>query len=191
MKKTVMLLRKRKRWSSLTKRILVMTSLGNGDPGSGTQWVDTKQSWKVKTIASYFRVSLDKQNCTVFFNMTWHMSINILYPLSSFCAFFSLSMVLISTFTFIISTIDELQYNEQGEVEFPLLLQIINVIDVITVAFFTIEYFVRLACSPRKMKFMKGPMNMIDLCAIIPFYLSLLLEGLEVHFKSKISSVNL
>ena len=103
-----------------------------------------------------------------------------MYPLSSFCAFFSLSMVLISTFTFIISTIDELQYNEEGEVEFPLLLQIINVIDVITVIFFTAEYFLRLACSPRKMKFMKGPMNMIDLCAIIPFYLSLLLEGLEV-----------
>ena len=108
-----------------------------------------------------------------------------MYPLSSFCAFFSLSMVLISTFTFIISTIDELQYNEEGEVEFPLLLQIINVIDVITVIFFTAEYFLRLACSPRKMKFMKGPMNMIDLCAIIPFYLSLLLEGLEVHFTSK------
>mgnify|MGYP001367526687 FL=1 len=89
-------------------------------------------------------------------------------------------MVLISTFTFIISTIDELQYNEEGEVEFPLLLQIINVIDVITVVFFTAEYFIRLACSPRKMKFMKGPMNMIDLCAIIPFYLSILLEGLEV-----------
>ena len=89
-------------------------------------------------------------------------------------------MVLISTFTFIISTIDELQYNEEGEVEFPLLLQIINVIDVITVVFFTAEYFLRLACSPRKMKFMKGPMNMIDLCAIIPFYLSILLEGLEV-----------
>ena len=96
-----------------------------------------------------------------------------------FCAFFSLTMVLISTFTFIISTIDELQYNEKGEVEFPLLLQAINVIDVITVSFFTLEYFIRLACSPRKLKFIKGPMNMIDLLAIIPFYLSLLLEGLE------------
>ena len=130
-------------------------------------------------FASYFRVSLDKQNCTVFLNMTC-VHKYFMYPLSSFCAFFSLSMVLISTFTFIISTIDELQYNEEGEVEFPLLLQIINVIDVITVVFFTAEYFIRLACSPRKMKFMKGPMNMIDLCAIIPFYLSILLEGLEV-----------
>ena len=34
-------------------------------------------------------------------------------------------------------------------------------------------------------------MNMIDLCAIIPFYLSLLLEGLEVHLSSKNSLVNL
>ena len=33
-------------------------------------------------------------------------------------------MVLISTFTFIVSTIDELQHNEAGEVEFPLLLQV-------------------------------------------------------------------
>ena len=63
--------------------------------------------------------------------------------------------------------------------EYPLLLQIINVIDVITVSFFTLEYFVRLICSPRKLKFIRGPMNMIDLFAIIPFYLSLLLEGLE------------
>ena len=33
-----------------------------------------------------------------------------------FCAFFSLTMVLVSTVTFIISTIDELQMNEMGEV---------------------------------------------------------------------------
>ena len=33
-----------------------------------------------------------------------------------FCAFFSLTMVLVSTVTFIISTIDELQMNELGEV---------------------------------------------------------------------------
>ena len=88
-------------------------------------------------------------------------------------------MVLISTVTFIVSTIDELQENDQGEVEFPVLLQIIDVIDNISIGFFTVEYALRLMCSPRKIKFMKGPMNMIDLLAIIPFYVSILLEGLE------------
>ena len=58
-------------------------------------------------------------------------------------------MVLISTFTFIISTIDELQVNAEGEVELPILLQIINVIDVITIGFFSLEYLLRLACAPR------------------------------------------
>ena len=32
----------------------------------------------------------------------------------------------------------------------------------------------------RKLKFIRGAMNMIDLLAIIPFYVSLLLAGLEV-----------
>lgn len=88
-------------------------------------------------------------------------------------------MVLISTVTFIISTIDELQTDEHGMVELPLLLDIINMIDHITVCFFTIEYVIRLVCCPRKIKFMKTPMNLIDFFAIVPFYLSIVLEGLE------------
>ncbi len=88
-------------------------------------------------------------------------------------------MVLISTVTFVISTIDELQQDEKGRVEYPTILAIIEYIDNFVVVFFTLEYFVRLIVAPRKLKFMKGAMNMIDLLAIIPFYLSVLLEGLE------------
>ena len=38
---------------------------------------------------------------------------------------------------------------------------------------------VRLIICPNKIKFIRDPMNIIDVCDIVPFYLSLLLEGLE------------
>ena len=47
-----------------------------------------------------------------------------------FCAFFSLTMVLVSTVTFIISTIDELQMNESGEVKALFTIQISFCLDV-------------------------------------------------------------
>lgn len=99
--------------------------------------------------------------------------------LAQIVAFFSLSMVLVSTVTFVVSTIEELQENDQGQVEYPVVQAIIGYTDNFVVIFFTLEYFLRLVVSPRKCKFIKGAMNLIDLLAIVPFYLSLLLEGLE------------
>ena len=113
---------------------------------------------------------------------TWCWN-TIEYPwtsnLAQFLAVFSLSMVLLSTVTFIISTADELQPDEEGNLDFPLLLYIIGLIDNFVVVYFTVEYVIRLIICPMKMKFIKDPMNMVDLFAVIPFYLSLLLEGLE------------
>ena len=129
---------------------------------------------QTKNLAlEHFGVPLDKQHCQVrgILNFSDNEQLR-------FCAFFSLTMVLISTVTFIVSTIDELQTDEHGMVEFPLLLNIIGIIDHFSIGFFTIEYLMRVTCSPRKLKFIGAPMNMIDLFAIIPFYLSLLLEGI-------------
>ena len=52
-------------------------------------------------------------------------------------------------------------------------------IEDLCVIFFTIEYMMRFVCSPNKKRFLKKGMNLIDLLAIIPFYLNLLLNQLD------------
>ena len=52
-------------------------------------------------------------------------------------------------------------------------------IDIATVVFFSVEYFTRLLVSPAKVRFFIQPMNIVDFICLIPFYISLLLEGLE------------
>ena len=59
------------------------------------------------------------------------------------------------------------------------LAYITNIIDKISMAFFTLEFCLRLFVCPNKKKFLCDKMNILDLIAIIPFYLALLLEGLE------------
>ncbi len=39
---------------------------------------------------------------------------------------------------------------------------------------------IRLACSPRKLQFFVAPMNLVDLFAIVPFFLDLIIGGLQV-----------
>ncbi|GMS79685.1 hypothetical protein PENTCL1PPCAC_1860 [Pristionchus entomophagus] len=45
----------------------------------------------------------------------------------------------------------------------------------ICIAFFTVEYSLRLFAAPRKLRFMMKPLNLVDLLAIVPFYLELIL----------------
>ena len=59
------------------------------------------------------------------------------------------------------------------------ILRVTQVVDQIAISFFTIEYLLRFALSPRKRKFFFNKMNLVDFVAIIPFYVALLLEGLE------------
>lgn len=61
----------------------------------------------------------------------------------------------------------------------PEATQALIIIDEISIIFFTLEYVVRFTCAPRKWKFFKDPMNLVDLLAIIPFYLTLVLDSME------------
>ena len=82
-------------------------------------------------------------------------------------ALFSLSVVVLSTFTFILSTQEEMVFLSKlllvnkkislkdydgEETPYTLKMQIIDSIDIATVAFFTFEYFARLAVCPNKVR---------------------------------------
>ena len=89
-------------------------------------------------------------------------------------------MVVVSTLTFILSTMEEFQQMDSGkEPEYSAVVQLLDYIDTVVIIFFTVEYTIRFVCAPRKWKFFKNPMNLVDVLAIIPFYLSIFLNQLE------------
>lgn len=54
-----------------------------------------------------------------------------------------------------------------------LLSEILDVVEIVTVVLFTIEYLLRLVVSENKLKFIFSFYGVIDLIAIVPFYISL------------------
>lgn len=79
-------------------------------------------------------------------------------------------LIIISILNFSIQTLPNLK-NE--------FLVILNVIEVSSIIIFTIEYLLRLVTSPKPFKFIYSFFGLIDLSAILPFYISL-----EVDLKS-------
>ena len=117
------------------------------------------------------------------------------YPETSkaaqFIAFLSMFFVFLSTITFLVESNLEHDYEilaenvqflnatKMFEKETKMILKITQIFDQMAITFFTIEYLLRFLLSPRKVKFFFDKMNLVDFIAIIPFYIALLLEGLE------------
>ena len=58
---------------------------------------------------------------------------------------------------------------------------IFALIEAVCNSWFTIEYLLRLAGSPDKWRFIKRPLNIVDVLAILPYYLSLSLMDTEME----------
>lgn len=75
-----------------------------------------------------------------------------------------LSLVIFSIITFSIETLPNLS---------PVVREALRISEIIITLVFTIEYFLRVATAPRKLGYVFSFYGLIDLVAILPFYLSL------------------
>ncbi|XP_019585299.2 potassium voltage-gated channel subfamily V member 2 [Rhinolophus sinicus] len=80
--------------------------------------------------------------------------------------------VLISIVALTLNTVEEMhQHAEQGGPR-----PILEHVEMLCIAFFTLEFLLRLASTPDLRRFTRSALNLVDLVAILPFYLQLLIE---------------
>lgn len=101
------------------------------------------------------------------------------YPETSvaarFIAWLSCAVVLLSIVTFCVETLPEFQERDAaGKIKN---YNVFFTIETICIAWFSVEYLTRLISSPHKWKFMKEALNVIDLVAILPYFMTLALSN--------------
>uniref|UniRef100_A0A1A8EYQ3 Potassium voltage-gated channel, subfamily G, member 4 n=1 Tax=Nothobranchius korthausae TaxID=1143690 RepID=A0A1A8EYQ3_9TELE len=87
----------------------------------------------------------------------------------------SVIMVVVTVISLCISTMPDLR-DEENRGECSLKCHNMFVVESICVAWFTLEFLLRFVNAPSKLAFARGPLNIIDAIAILPYYVSLVLD---------------
>ncbi|XP_038625442.1 potassium voltage-gated channel subfamily V member 2 [Tachyglossus aculeatus] len=82
--------------------------------------------------------------------------------------------VLISVVALALNTVEEMQQQARAQAGAP--RPLLEHVETLCIAFFTLEYLLRLASTPDLRRFVRSALNTVDLIAILPLYLQLLLE---------------